>query len=156
MKKNIIIRQITSILYLSFILSCGDNSQFTLLNGTEKSFDDYRGDWLVVNFWAQWCSPCLEEIPALNQIAKQSQLNVRVLGVSFDPLSNQELKRLVKKWDFQYPVLASSPVPILPFGLPKSLPTNYIFNPKGELVAKLTGKQSYQSLINRIKDLNAL
>lgn len=137
------------------VTSCQENGQFTLLDNSVASLDDYRGQWLIINFWAEWCSPCREEVQELNKLdilkEKDKSFKISVLGVSYDPISNQELERVVELWSIKYPVMKTEPSPILPFSLPKQLPTNYLINPQGEIVTKLVGKQNYQSIIDAIK-----
>ena len=134
------------------LLACSKNGEFRLLDGKDTSLDDYSGQWLVINFWAEWCAPCLEEIPELNLIHKEREAyNVSVIGVSYDPIANEELIARVKKLGFEYPVMATNPVPILPFSLPQSLPTNYIIDPSGQVAAKLIGTQTHESLIEALK-----
>ncbi len=134
--------------------ACQPKPDFYLLDGQGKRLSDYRGSWLVVNFWAEWCAPCLAEIPELNKLNDlASQENWQIIGISYDPLNNDSLKEMVKKWDIQYPVVASTPNPILPFALPSQLPGNYIINPEGELVAQLKGEQSLESLSKLLKNL---
>ncbi len=127
-----------------------------MLSGERKSLDDYRGQWLLVNFWAEWCSPCLEEFPELNQLAQaKSEQGIQVIGISYDPLSNTDLKQKVEDLNILYPVMATDPVPVLPFGLPPTLPTNYLISPQGEVVAKLVGKQSAHSINKVIQEYRA-
>ncbi len=115
---------------------------------------DYRGKWLIINFWAEWCSPCREEIPELNQMYKsQKNKSFELIGVSYEPLSNQKITEIVNEWGILYPVMATSPMPILPFKRPISLPGNYIFNPEGKLVLRLSGKQTKESLTKLLKSL---
>lgn len=128
-------------------LSCRVPADFHLVDGTPRNLSDYQGKWLIVNFWAEWCSPCRAEVPALNQLyANRSDLNIEIIGVSYDPLSNSEIMKIIGDWTIDYPVMATKPMPVLPFKLPNSLPGNYILNPEGELVARLKGEQSYQSV----------
>jgi thiol-disulfide isomerase/thioredoxin len=138
----------------TFILvSCSQSKDFTLLSGESHSLSDYQGKWLIVNFWAEWCAPCLEEIPELNLVYQQKMVqNLELIGISYEPLTNQQLQQQVKKWDIQYPIIATDPMPMLTFELPPTLPTNYIINPDGVIVAKLAGTQTAQSLT---KALNA-
>jgi len=148
----------TIILFISalFIAGCSQNGEFMLLNGEKRSLDDYQGSWVVVNFWAEWCSPCLEEVPELNAIHNNEQVgDIQVIGVSFDPLDNQKISEIVIKWNIDYPVMASEPVPILPFGLPAQLPTNYLINPQGEVVKKLVGKQNAESILKAIETIKS-
>ena len=134
--------------------SCSQNDDFFLLDGTAHDLTEYRGQWLIINFWAEWCAPCREEVPQLNQLFKNaSALNLSIIGISYDPLENKEISRIVSLWGIEYPIVASVPMPIFPFKLPKSLPGNYILNPNGELVARLSGKQSVQSLTKLLNSL---
>ncbi|TQV84545.1 TlpA family protein disulfide reductase [Aliikangiella coralliicola] len=130
-----------------FISSCSQNGQFQLLDGKKYSLDDFEGQWLIINFWAEWCAPCLEEVPALNQIAANGEsLNLKVIGVSYDPLPKNKLIEIIQKWEFKYAVMLTEPTPILPFGLPPTLPSNYLISPDGQVVHKLVGTQTVESL----------
>ena len=139
---------------LMFCLSCSNSVDFYILDDGEHQLQDYRGKWLILNFWAEWCAPCREEIPELNKLhAMAKQENLVIIGISYDPLTNADIRRIVVEWDIQYPVMATEPMPILPFKLPNRLPGNYILNPKGELVAQLSGTQNFKSLTNLLKTL---
>lgn len=134
--------------------SCSQKDDFFLLDGSGHDLVEYRGQWLIINFWAEWCAPCREEVPELNQLFRIAPtLNLTIIGISYDALENKEIDRIVNQWGIEYPVVASAPMPVLPFRLPKSLPGNYILNPDGELVMRLSGKQSVQSLTKLLKSL---
>lgn len=134
-------------LILILLSSCNQNNRFYLLDGNAHYLSDFSGRWLVINFWAEWCAPCLEEVPALNSLADhEEQLNVIVIGISYDQLSNLELVEIVEKWGIQYSVIATEPVPMLPFSLPPSLPSNYLIDPDGNVAQILVGKQTLDTL----------
>lgn len=134
--------------------SCADPVDFYLVDGSPHRLHEYEGKWLIVNFWAKWCAPCRQEVPELNQLLENATSNeLAIIGVSYDPLSNDEIITIMKTWGIKYPVMASEPNPILPFALPKSLPSNYIINPDGELVYKLSGTQTVESISKLLKTL---
>ncbi|MBV1909127.1 MAG: TlpA family protein disulfide reductase [Kangiellaceae bacterium] len=134
--------------------SCNNSPDFYLLDRTAKSLDDYRGKWVIINFWAEWCAPCQKEVPELNQLFEQrSQMNMEIIGISYDPLPTGEIVSIVNRWNIRYPVMVSEPSPILPFSLPISLPSNYIIDPKGKLVAKMQGEQTYDSVTKLLNSL---
>ena len=138
---------------LFMLCACDSNKDFSLLNGQQKNLSDYQGRWVVINFWAEWCPPCLEEIPELNLLAQEND-EIDVIGVSFDKLSNEELAALVKKLDIQYPVVATEPMPYLPMKRPESLPASFIITPGGEVMGPLLGKidrHKITGLIEKIK-----
>jgi len=154
MTKSRFLKCFAALICLFQLTSCQDTSDFYLLDQVVskkqpvgKQLADYHGKWLVINFWAEWCAPCLKEIPELNLLHRQREsLNLEIIGVSYDPLENHKIMQLVQKWAIEYPIMATDPIPYLPFPLPNSLPGNYIINPDGELVAKLKGEQTFESL----------
>lgn len=142
---------VASVMLLSAI-SCQPSSQFTLLDGEKKSLNDYQGQWLLINFWAEWCPPCLKEIPELNRLQQEG---INVLAVSYDKLSNHELQKLKQKYRIDYPVIATSPMPYLPMERPSGLPANYLFTPEGQMIGPLLGTQTHDSFMEIINKVEA-
>ncbi len=129
------------------LVSCQQTSEFTLLSGESKSLSDYKGQWVLVNFWAEWCPPCLKEIPELNALNKEG---VVVLAVSYDKLTNQELAEQKHKFEMGYSMIGTDPMPYLPLERPTGLPANYLFTPDGEMIGPLLGTQTKESLLEII------
>lgn len=152
--RHLCFRLILSAFLLLLVASCDTSKDFSLLNGEQKDLSDYQGGWLVVNFWAEWCPPCLEEIPELNLLAQEND-DIQVLGVSFDKLPNQELIALSEKLEIQYPVIATEPMPFLPMERPQSLPASYIVTPKGEVMGPLLGKVDRHKIIELIEKIKS-
>lgn len=137
--------------------ACTNENSFHFLSGEEKSVDDYEGQWLVINFWAEWCPPCLEEIPELGKLAAENS-EIAVIGVSYDKLSNHELQQLVEKYDISYPIVATEPMPFLPVAKPQSLPGTYLVSPSGQAMGPILGKvdrQKILEIINKIENKEA-
>lgn len=114
---------------------------FTLpgLNGVTHKLSDYRGKWVVVNFWATWCPPCNEEIPQLERFSRENAKRAVVLGVAFEDIGATQLKHFVKAKGIGYPVLMMTPKPVTALGPVWGLPTTYIVDPKGKIVGHHTG-----------------
>ena len=72
-----------------------------MIDGSVKSFSEYRGKLLVINFWYINCGPCIAEMPYLNDLVNQYQNeNVNFLALSFD--TNQDIKSFLEKTEFKY------------------------------------------------------
>ncbi len=104
------------------------------LDGAPVTLSDQRGKWVVVNFWATWCSPCLGEIRELVRFHDASPERV-VLGVDFEKIERSALRRFVKKHGIDYPVLLIGNQKLESFEPLMGLPTTAVVNPAGEIVA---------------------
>ncbi|MFK0573767.1 TlpA family protein disulfide reductase [Endozoicomonas sp.] len=137
---------------LSALVACTKPVTFTDLNGQSVSLISEQGQWLALNFWAEWCDPCREEVPELNELARDGQ--VRVLGVDFDSSQGDLLINKASALGIRFPVLQESPLPALNVPPPQVLPATYIISPEGEVIAKLFGPQTKESLEDQIQQLS--
>ncbi len=123
-------------------------------HGQKVAVERLEGQWLVINYWAEWCAPCRTEIPELNAFAEQQKgKGVKVLGVNFDGLQGSELGQAVEKMGIRFTVLAEDPSKR--FELPRSeaLPVTYIIDAQGKLRERLMGEQSAAGLTAKLEEL---
>ncbi|MDF3932798.1 TlpA disulfide reductase family protein [Pseudomonas citronellolis] len=112
------------------------------------------GQWLVINYWADWCAPCRKEVPELNALAKEGRdKGVRVVGVNYDGLRDAELSKAAEALGIQYTVLADDPAER--FKLPRSeaLPVTYIVDARGQVRDSLLGEQTASGVKARLQAL---
>ena len=106
---------------------------FTLqqLRGEELSLKDFRGKWVVLNYWATWCAPCRKEIPDLS-LLHEARKDVIVLGLAFEDTDIENFDEFLEEFHPSYPILLVDVYePPEPFGAPRVLPTTIILNPEG-------------------------
>jgi len=103
----------------------------TNLEGKTVQLSDYRGQWVVVNYWATWCAPCIKEIPELSELHSERD-DITVLGLDYEDIERSRLDEFLDKLEVSYPILLLD-VYAMPEGLevPRALPTTYIVNPEG-------------------------
>lgn len=119
-----------------------------LLSGCPARDDDpLRGspEWTFVNYWAEWCKPCIKEIPELN--ALNTRDGFRVLGVNFDGATGDALAAQQDALGVAFPTLAEDPAARFALVRPQVLPTTLVLAPGGELHSVLIGPQTADSLI---------
>lgn len=109
------------------------------LGGESIRLADYRGRWLVLNYWATWCAPCRKEIPELSALNEDRQ-DVTVLGLAFENADAEVFATFLEDFDVSYPILMVDVYdPPAPLGAPRVLPTTYILDVDGYLVKTFVG-----------------
>ena len=109
-------------------------------DGRIHRLSDHRGKWVVINFWATWCGPCMVEIPELMRFhERRKDHDAIVIGVNFEEIDTPDLVKFIAEMDINYLVVRAGDKPILPFEPLKGLPSTFFVDPHGELVASHVG-----------------
>lgn len=141
--------KIVLIFCVGFLSGCSGPS-FQFVDGQLKDLSDYKGQWLLINYWASWCKPCITEIPELNLLHQRP--DIHVLAFNFDRLDAQDLNREVAKFSINYPSLAIDPGEMFKQPAPGALPATMVIDPKGRFRQWLYGEQSQSSILKVLKD----
>ena len=114
---------------------------FTLVDskGKTHSLAQYKGKWVLVNFWATWCPPCLEEIPDLVALHENKKNKLVVLGVAMDYKDQKQVLQFADQMMVSYPVILGDQKIAAQIGAIPGLPTTYLYNPEGKMVAYNVG-----------------
>lgn len=133
-------------LFVSIAPASEPELRFVDINGTNIDFKDYRGKWVVVNYWATWCPPCLEEIPELVHFHEEHKSkDAVVVGFNMEDHPPKVLSQFVEENMMTYPVVPMSDEMEL-FGAIQGLPTTYLLDPSGKPVAKQVGEVTAEML----------
>lgn len=115
-----------------------------LLAGCSDPGRPFQGDsWTVINYWAIWCKPCREEIPELNEL--NNEADVEVLGVNFDRKTGEALAADTETLGLQFRNI-QDPSPHLGVERPTVLPTTLVINREGVVKEVLVGPQTADSI----------
>ena len=113
---------------------------------TEKNT---RGKYLVVNFWATWCTPCLKEIPAFVKFYDENSDHVEILGLDFEPVDLVIINDYVERFSINYPIVLydeDNDSEYSNFGEIVGMPTTQIYSPEGQLLHTFMGEITIDDL----------
>jgi len=107
--------------------------------GGHHRLADYRGRWVVVNFWATWCVPCIREIPEIAAFAR-AHPEVVVIGVAVDVEDPRFVERVASGLGIAYPLVLSDDAVERQLGHPPAIPTTRIYDPEGRVTYDRVGR----------------
>ena len=115
-------------------------AQFMTLDGKTKRLADFQGHWLLLNLWATWCAPCINEMPALQRLSVKMGDELTVIAVAEDRKGKEAVDPFVATLQLTtLPIALDSPGMIAGALNVSGLPTTFLIDPKGRIVAKLEG-----------------
>ena len=125
----------------------------TTLAGKTWDLADLRGKWVIVNYWATWCGPCLQEMPELSALAAMRP-HIAVIGLAYEDTNAETLNAFMQSRPVTYPIaLIDVYAPPKDFGAPRGLPTSWLIRPDGSLARKYTGPVTANMLEQDIASL---
>jgi|GEM_PF-5163714 len=117
--------------------------------------DVLAGKAVIVNYWATWCAPCVEEIPLLAAAQRDHGGRVVVLGLLTDPVDDAKLEAFADEHGLDYPVVRVDVETAEAFGHPQVLPTTLVFDPGGTLRETYAGPLTAEKLEDWLAELLA-
>ena len=139
-------------LFCFFIVISCQNNDIEIFNGSDTNLNKLNGNWIVINYWADWCAPCIKEIPELNEFAKENN-DLLVFTFNFDQLDEDDLKPVAKKFNIEVPSIVTHPRDIWGIQTPPAVPATFFINPDGDLALSLFRPQTKDDLNKFFFDL---
>ncbi len=121
------------------------NFEFTDINGKTHKLSDFKGKWVLVNFWAPWCPLCWVEVPALNELNKRKDFVVIGIGLDYGP-DEDVVRDASSRHNLEFHAIIAGGArrnPDSPFrqvGPVDFYPTSYVYDPNGEIVMFIPGQ----------------
>ena len=128
-----------------FLVSC-EKGDIEIFDSRPIFSSNLSGKWVLVNYWADWCPPCIKEMPELENFYNDNKAQALVLTYNFDRLEGEELENQIIRFGVNVPSILNDPGVLFGWESPPSLPATYVLDPEGKLIHTLIGPQTQESL----------
>lgn len=126
----------------------------TGLDGQSHDLSEYRGKPIILNFWASWCGPCIEEAPNFVKLHTTYRNDLQIVTVNLTSMDNvQSAKDFVKEYGFIFPVLLDQDGTVAQSYKIKPIPTTFFIDSQGLIVDGVYGGLTWTDLESRTKQL---
>ncbi|MEJ2084349.1 MAG: TlpA disulfide reductase family protein [Acidobacteriota bacterium] len=123
------------------------------LGGGELALSDFKGEWVVLTFWASWCGPCRGEMPSLEALHRElGDGGVAVLGVSLDA-DVESARSFASEMHLSFPLLWDRGGTVGRDYRASAIPMSYLIDPQGSLVGVATGARDWTAIVPLIRSL---
>jgi len=136
------------------------NFEFVDVNGKSIKLSDFKGKWVLVNFWAPWCPLCWVEVPTLNELNKRNDFVVIGVGLDYGP-DESIVKDTANRHSIEFHAVVAGGArrnPDSPFrqvGPVDFYPTSYVYDPNGEIVMFIPGQVRKNKILAFMEDYKA-
>jgi thiol-disulfide isomerase/thioredoxin len=129
----------------------------TDVRDNKVNLSSYQGKWVVVNYWATWCPPCIIEMPELQAFHDRHAAtgDAIVLGINTELIGKQQLLQFLDDYFITYPIFVSQPTQQSELGLIPGLPTTFLVTPQGKVAARQVGPVTQEMIEQFIKKFQA-
>ncbi|MFC4764221.1 TlpA family protein disulfide reductase [Dyella koreensis] len=121
--------------------------KITTLDGKPYDLTEHRGKFVIVNFWATWCVPCIKEMPDISNFVSTHKDKVAAIGLAYEDSDKADIQSFLAKHPVSYPVAqVTLDKPVKDFDEPRGLPTTWLIGPDGKVAKRFVGPVTEASL----------
>lgn len=139
------------VIYSAVVARQSGDYELRDMNGKTHRVSGHRGKWLVINFWASWCPPCIEEMPEPEKFFRDNKSRAQVWGVTFEDNDKARILEFVEALGVSYPILGHGQDPLTGYGSVTVLPTTFVIDRNGLFFHRFEGPINAQDIVDVIE-----
>jgi peroxiredoxin len=125
------------------------------LDGKSAKLSDYKGEKVIVNFWATWCPPCREEIPDLKMLYAKKDVEILAVNMTDTENNEEEIQTFVNdKFEMPFPVLMDRTSEVATTYKIAAYPTSYLIDTTGQIQFMAMGAMTYEQMVDLLDTLD--
>ncbi|WP_174613491.1 peroxiredoxin family protein [Virgibacillus ihumii] len=124
------------------------------MKGKAVRLSDFRGEPVIVNFWATWCPPCRAEIPDLRKLYKNKNVEILAVNLTSTEQSIGDVKKFVQNYKMSFPVLKDTESKVAEQYNVRAYPTSYMIDASGHITYMHLGAMNYDLMIQQLAKMN--
>lgn len=129
------------------------NFKLKTINGKTVQLSDYRGENVIVNFWATWCPPCRAEIPDLQKLYDNKDVVILAVNLTGTEKSVDKVTEFVKEYEMTFPVLMDESLEVSTSYQVQAYPTSYMIDSAGRIQFKAIGAMNYDIMLQGLEKM---
>ena len=120
---------------------------FEDFSGNEINLNQYKGKFVIINFWATWCAPCKKEMPSLDKLSKSKNFkNLQVIAVNVEKPNSEKVKKFFETLNIKnLKIFFDSELNLIKEFKLRGVPTTILINKKGEEFARILGEVDFEN-----------
>lgn len=124
------------------------------LEGGDVSLSDYRGERVLLNFWATWCPPCRAEMPDLEKFNQNNDVTILAVNLTQTEDDLETIEDFIDEYDATFPILLDEDVEVAGLYGIQPIPTSYMIDSDGIIRKKVFGALQYDMMVSELDKMN--
>lgn len=127
--------------------------ELTTLNGDTVKLSDYRGQRVMVNFWATWCPPCRAEMPDMEKFHQNKDITILAINLTETESTRSDVTEFIEKFELTFPVLMDETVKVANQYQIQPIPSSFMIDSNGTIQYKALGAMNYELMVQEFEKM---
>ncbi|WP_042150091.1 peroxiredoxin [Paucisalibacillus sp. EB02] len=127
--------------------------QLQTLTGDNVKLSDFRGNRVMINFWATWCPPCRAEMPDMEQFHQDKDIVILAINLTDTETSIEDVESFSDEYKLTFPILMDSNLDVATLYMIQPIPTTYMVDSKGIISYKALGAMNYDLMVQEFEKM---